>query len=211
MRKAVLGFLAAFGLALGQQQVTLFWSGAITGPTSEAGAPYAAGVEDYCRYANERGLIPGVRLNCVVRDDRYDNATTRRFFEEAVDRMRIPIFLSYATGANELLKPLVQELRIPVIPASMHVGLIRPPNHEYFFIPTTTYSEQVVAILEHIARQQRGARVALVVHPSPSAGPRWRMPGGRPSSSACRSWTCRRWGQGTWTTPPSCAVSRGRG
>lgn len=167
MRKAVLGFLAAFGLALGQQQVTLFWSGAITGPTSEAGAPYAAGVEDYCRYANERGLIPGVRLNCVVRDDRYDNATTRRFFEEAVDRMRIPIFLSYATGANELLKPLVQELRIPVIPASMHVGLIRPPNHEYFFIPTTTYSEQVVAILEHIARQQRGARVALVVHPSP--------------------------------------------
>ena len=37
MRKAVLGVLAALGLALGQQQATLFWSGAITGPTSETG------------------------------------------------------------------------------------------------------------------------------------------------------------------------------
>ncbi|MEJ5336715.1 MAG: ABC transporter substrate-binding protein [Thermus sp.] len=167
MQKQWLGVLAAAGLALGQQQVTLFWSGAITGPTSDAGAPYGAAVEDYCRYANERKLIPGVVLNCVVRDDQYNNANTQRFFEEAVDRFKIPLFLSYATGANLQLKPLIQELKIPTIPASMHVELVDPPNNDYFFIPTSTYSEQVVALLEYIAKQKKGAKVALVVNPSP--------------------------------------------
>lgn len=167
MRKVWLGLVAMAGLALGQQQVTILWSGAITGPTSDAGAPYAAGVEDYCKYANERKLIPGVVLNCLVRDDQYNNANTQRFFEEALDRFKIPVFLSYATGANLQLKSLIQEVKVPTIPASMHVELIDPPNNEYFFMPTTTYSEQVVALLEYIAKQKKGAKVALVVHPSP--------------------------------------------
>lgn len=166
-RKWMAGILAALGLGWAQQQVTLFWSGAITGNTSEAGAPYGAAVEDYCKYANERKLIPGVVLNCVVRDDQYNNANTQRFLEEAVDRFKIPLFLSYATGANLQLKPLVQELKLPTIPASMHVELIDPPNADYFFMPTTTYSEQVVALLEYIAKQKRGAKVALIVNPSP--------------------------------------------
>ncbi|WP_165738911.1 ABC transporter substrate-binding protein [Thermus thermophilus] len=167
MRRTLAGIAAVLGLALGQQQVTLFWSGAITGPTSDAGAPYGAAVEDYCKWANERKLVPGVVFNCVVRDDQYNNANTQRFFEEAVDRFKIPVFLSYATGANLQLKPLIQELRIPTIPASMHIELIDPPNNDYIFLPTTSYSEQVVALLEYIARQKKGAKVALVVHPSP--------------------------------------------
>ncbi|ULR41334.1 ABC transporter substrate-binding protein [Thermus sp. NEB1569] len=167
MRKLWFGLLAMAGLALGQQQVTILWSGAITGPTSDAGAPYGAAVEDYCKYANERKLIPGVVLNCLVRDDQYNNANTQRFFEEALDRFKIPVFLSYATGANLQLKSLIQEVKVPTIPASMHVELIDPPNNDYFFIPTTTYSEQVVALLEYIAKQKKGAKVALVVHPSP--------------------------------------------
>ncbi|WP_114314002.1 ABC transporter substrate-binding protein [Thermus caldifontis] len=167
MRKVWLGLVAMAGLALGQQQVTILWSGAITGPTSDAGAPYGAAVEDYCKYANERKLIPGVVLNCLVRDDQYNNANTQRFFEEALDRYKIPVFLSYATGANLQLKALIQEVKVPTIPASMHVELIDAPNNEYFFIPTTTYSEQVVALLEYIAKQKKGAKVALVVHPSP--------------------------------------------
>ncbi|MGQ9511538.1 MAG: ABC transporter substrate-binding protein [Thermaceae bacterium] len=166
MRKG-LGVLLAISFGLAQQQVNVLWSGAITGPTSDAGAPYAAGVEDYCRHANERKLVPGLTLNCVVRDDQYNNANTQRFFEEAVDRLKIPAFLSYATGANLQLKPLIQELKIPTIPASMHVELVDPPNNDHFFLPTSTYSEQVVALLEYIAKQKKGARVALVVHPSP--------------------------------------------
>ena len=165
MKRFWLGLLVAVGLALGQQQVTLFWSGAVTGPTSETGAPYGAGIEDYCRHMARS--IPGVVLNCVARDDRYDNATTQRLFEEAVERFRIPIYLGYSTGAMLQMKALIQELRIPTLPASNHVGLIDPPNGDYFFIPVSTYSEQVVALLEYIAKGKRGAKVALVVHPSP--------------------------------------------
>lgn len=69
------------------------------------GAPYGAAVEDYCKWANERKLVPGVVFNCVVRDDQYNNANTQRFFEEAVDRFKIPVFLSYATGRTSSSSP----------------------------------------------------------------------------------------------------------
>lgn len=166
MRRSI-GVLLAIGFGLAQQQVTLFWSGAITGPTSDTGAPYGAAVEDYCRYVNEQKLVPGITFNCVVRDDQYNNANTQRFLEEAVDRFKIPLFLSYATGANLQLKPLIQELKLPTLPASNHIELIDPPNNEYFFLPVSSYSEQVVALLEYIAKQRKGAKVALVVNPSP--------------------------------------------
>ncbi|WP_460389428.1 ABC transporter substrate-binding protein, partial [Thermus thalpophilus] len=148
MRKGLVAVLAALGLALGQQQVTLFWSGAITGPTSETGAPYGAGIEDYCRHMAR--AIPGVVLSCVVRDDRYDNATTQRLFEEAVDRFKIPIYLGYGTGAMLQMKALIQELRIPTLPASNHVGLIDPPNGDYYLpklLPTPGPEKLVTAML----------------------------------------------------------------
>ncbi|MFD1730710.1 hypothetical protein ACFSC4_05915 [Deinococcus malanensis] len=73
--------LASFATA--QRNTTLVWSGAITGPTSDAGSSYAAGVEDYCKYANSQKML-SVTLNCVVRDDQYNNANTQRNFEEFV-------------------------------------------------------------------------------------------------------------------------------
>ena len=108
--------------------VNLLWSGAITGPTSDVGGPYGAGIEDYCRYANEQKLIPNVTLNCIVRDDQYQNPITQRIFEEALDRSRPAIYLGYSTGAMLQLKPLINEVRIPTIPASAHIGLIEPPT-----------------------------------------------------------------------------------
>ncbi|AEB12040.1 ABC transporter substrate-binding protein [Marinithermus hydrothermalis] len=163
-RSWMLAATLALGLAQAQT-VNLMWSGAITGPTSDAGAPYAAGVEDYCRYANETNAVPGVTFNCIVRDDQYNNANTQRNFEEAID-LEVPIFLGYSTGGTLQLKPLVQEVGVPVVPASMHIGNIDPPNNDYIFLPTTSYSEQVIALLEFIAKESPGAKVALVVHPS---------------------------------------------
>ncbi|RDI96276.1 branched-chain amino acid ABC transporter substrate-binding protein [Meiothermus sp. QL-1] len=167
-RAMVLGIFLVLGLVLAQgRTVTLLWSGAITGPTSDVGGPYAAGIEDYCRYANEQRLIPGVTLNCIVRDDQYQNPNTQRILEEALDRSRPAIYLGYSTGAMLQLKPLINEVRLPTIPASAHIGLIDPPNHQYFFLPVSSYSEQVVALMEYINRTERNARIALVVNPSP--------------------------------------------
>ncbi|MER3443204.1 MAG: branched-chain amino acid ABC transporter substrate-binding protein [Armatimonadota bacterium] len=166
-RSVLLVGLTLLGLAQAQQTVSLVHSGAITGPTSDVGGPYAAAIEDYCKYANEQKLIPGYTLNCIVRDDQYQNPNAQRILEEALDRNKPAVYLGYATGAMLALKSLVQEVKLVTIPASAHIGLIDPPDNTYMFLPTSSYSEQVVALLEYIARQKKGAKVALVVNPSP--------------------------------------------
>ncbi|MDO4246071.1 MAG: ABC transporter substrate-binding protein, partial [Deinococcus sp.] len=149
------------------KDVTLVWSGAITGPTSDAGASYGAGVEDYCKYANAQKMIAGTTLKCVVRDDQYNNANTQRNFEEFVGNEQVPIFLGYATGGMLQLKSIVQETKVPTLPASYHIGLIDPPNNGYMFLPIASYSENIVGLLEYIAAKDKGAKVALIVNPSP--------------------------------------------
>ncbi len=153
------------GMALAQE-VHLMWSGAITGPTSDAGKYYAQGIEDYCKYANQEGLTGGLRIVCETRDDQYNNANTQRNFEQALERGD-PAFLGYSTGGTLQLKPLIQEVGMTFIPASYHIGNIDPPNSDYLFLPIASYSEQVIALLEYIAKQEPGAKVALAVHPSP--------------------------------------------
>ncbi len=167
MRKTLVTVMAALAASLAfGQTVHLMWSGAITGPTSDAGKYYAQGVEDYCKYANEEGLTGGLKIVCEVRDDQYNNANTQRNFEEAIERGD-PVFLGYSTGGTLQLKPLIEEVGMSYIPASYHIGNIDPPNNNYVFLPIVSYSEQVIAVLEYIAKEKPGAKVALAVHPSP--------------------------------------------
>jgi len=60
-----------------------------------------------------------------------------------------------------------QEVGMTYIPASYHIGNIDPPDNDYLFLPIVSYSEQVIALLEYIAKEKPGAKVALAVHPSP--------------------------------------------
>lgn len=163
----ILSALVSLSFAAAQKTVTLPWSGAITGPTSDAGASYAAGVEDYCKYANAQKMLPGITLNCVTRDDQYNNANTQRNFEDFVGNLNAPVFLGYATGGALQLKSVIQETKIPTLTASYHIGIIDAPDNTYTFLPVSSYSENIVALLEYIAKKERGAKVALIVNPSP--------------------------------------------
>ena len=159
--------LALAGSASAQKTVTVGWSGAITGPTSDAGSNYGYGAEDYCKYANSANLVPGYKLNCVARDDQYVNANTQRNFEDYVGNMGAPLFLGYSTGATLQLKPTIQETKTPSIMGTFHIGNVDSPNGDYVYLPISSYSEQVVALLEFIAKKDRKAKIALVVNPSP--------------------------------------------
>jgi branched-chain amino acid transport system substrate-binding protein len=159
--------LTTLTLASAQKTVTVGWSGAITGPTSDAGINYGAGAEDYCKYANANNMVPGYKLNCIARDDQYVNANTQRNFEDYVGNLGAPLFLGYSTGATLQLKPTIQETKTPSIMGTYHIGNIDSPNGQYVFLPISSYSEQVVALLEYIAKKDRKAKVALLVNPSP--------------------------------------------
>ena len=167
----LIALLAAFALsiAFAQKEVVIGWSGAITGPTSDAGKYVVQGIEDYCQYANDENLIPGYTLKCLTRDDEYNNDNTLRNFESFLDEGMVG-FIGYATGGSLQLKVNTTEEEVPLMGSSLHIGLIDPPDNDYMFLPITSYSEQVLALLEWIAKNHEGSekpKVAMFVHPSP--------------------------------------------
>ena len=96
----LLALLLSMSLA---QEVVIGWSGAVTGPTSDAGQFVVQGLEDYCAYANENELVPGHEIKCLLSDDQYNNDNTLRNFEGYLDAGMVA-FIGYATGATMQLK-----------------------------------------------------------------------------------------------------------
>lgn len=161
----VFGVMAVSGVQAGEA-IHMGLSLAITGPTSDAGNPYAKGVEDYVKYANETKILKDTVIDCPIKDDQYKTENTKRIFEEYLDQ-DIVLFLSYATGANLALGRDFTEEKIPVIPASFHKGIL--DGSKYIFMPIASYSDQTVGLAEYVANHHKGGgipKVALFVHPS---------------------------------------------
>jgi branched-chain amino acid transport system substrate-binding protein len=138
---------------------------AITGPTSDAGNPYSKGVEDYFRFVNDMKILGSDTINCMIKDDQYKTAVTKRNFEEFIDE-DIVLYLNYSTGSTLALKRDFEEVQIPVIPASFHAGNV--VNSKYIFLPIASYSEQTLGLAEYIVRNNFGKKVniAMFIHPS---------------------------------------------
>jgi branched-chain amino acid transport system substrate-binding protein len=138
---------------------------AITGPTSDAGNPYAKGVEDYFKYVNDTKMLGEDTIDCMIRDDQYKTDTTKRNFEDFVGQ-GIAMYLNYSTGSTLGLKKDFEEEQIAVLPASYHAGNI--DDSTYIFLPVASYSEQLVALSEYVEKNHKGgkAKVAMFIHPS---------------------------------------------
>ena len=138
---------------------------AITGPTSDAGNPYAKGVEDYFRLVNDTDMLGEDTIDCMIRDDQYNNDITKRNFEDFLAE-DIVFYLNYSTGSTLALKKDFEEERIAVMPASFHAGNTVDSN--YVFLPIASYSTQLVGLGEYVAANHNEgvAKVALFIHPS---------------------------------------------
>lgn len=142
------------------------FSGAITGPTSDAGNPLSKGVEDWFKYVNDTKMLGDDTIDCTIRDDQYKTDVTKRNFEEYLDD-GIVFYLNYSTGSTLGLKQDFEEEKMPTAPSSYHEGNLVDSN--YIFIPVATYSENVVALAEYVVKNHKGdgmPKVALFIHPS---------------------------------------------
>lgn len=163
----VLVVMAAFtaSATAGGKVYKLGLSLAITGPTSDAGNPYAKGVEDYFKFANETKILGEDTIDCMIRDDQYKTDITKRNFEEYLDD-GIVMYLNYSTGSTLGLKRDFEEEQIAVLPASYHAGNV--DGSTYIFLPVASYSEQLVALSEYVVKNHKNgkAKVAMFIHPS---------------------------------------------
>lgn len=161
---ALLAFGTPFSFA-GGNVYKLGLSLAITGPTSDAGNPYAKGVEDYFRLVNDTKMLGEDTIDCMIRDDQYKTDVTKRNFEEFLDE-GIVMYLNYSTGSTLGLKRDFEEEKIAVLPASYHAGNI--DDSKYIFLPVASYSEQLVALSEYVVKNHKNGtpKVAMFIHPS---------------------------------------------
>ncbi|MBF0232570.1 MAG: ABC transporter substrate-binding protein [Desulfamplus sp.] len=138
---------------------------AITGPTSDAGNPYAKGVEDYFRFVNDTKLLGEDTIDCTIKDDQYQTDVTKRNFEDFLDQ-GIVFYLNYSTGSTLALKKDFDEVQIPVLPASFHAGNVE--DSKYIFLPIASYSEQAVSLAEYVVKNHKGdkPKAAMFIHPS---------------------------------------------
>jgi branched-chain amino acid transport system substrate-binding protein len=139
---------------------------AITGPTSDAGAPYSKGEEDYIRYVNDNKLLGDDKVEIIIRDDQYKTDVTKRNFEDFLG-MGIVLYLNYSTGSTLGLKKDFDEEKMPTIPASFHRGNIE--GSHYIFLPILSYSGQCIGLAEYLVKNHKGGGVpkaAMFIHPS---------------------------------------------
>jgi branched-chain amino acid transport system substrate-binding protein len=162
---AVLMVLGLVCQAQAGETYKLALSLAITGPTSDAGNPYAKGVEDYFHFVNDTKLLGDDKIDCTIRDDQYKTDVTKRNFEEFLD-MGIVFYLNYSTGSTLALKKDFEEEKMPTIPASFHAGNL--VDSHYIFLPIASYSAQAIGLSEYIVKNHKGdtPKVAMFIHPS---------------------------------------------
>ena len=151
--------------AVAAQTYKMAFSGALTGPTSDAGVPYARGIEDYCKYTNDNGILGADKVACDIKDDGYKTDVTKRNYEAFLDE-GIVAYFNYSTGSTLGLKKDFEETQMPVIPASMHADNTIGSN--YIFLPIASYSEQALGLAEYVANHHEGGtpKIALFIHPS---------------------------------------------
>jgi branched-chain amino acid transport system substrate-binding protein len=165
----LLSLFLVFSIALSAQAAgktyKLALSLAITGPTSDAGNPYAKGVEDYFNFVNDTKLLGDDKIDCTIRDDQYNTDVTKRNFEEFLD-MGIVLYLNYSTGSTLALKKDFEEEKMPTIPASFHAGNL--VDSHYIFLPIASYSAQAIGLAEYVVNHNKGGtpKVAMFIHPS---------------------------------------------
>lgn len=162
---AILMLCLAFGTPAAAEVYKLGLSLAITGPTSDAGNPYAKGVEDYFNYVNETKMLGDDTIDCMIRDDQYKTDITKRNFEDFLAE-GIVFYLNYSTGSTLALKRDFEEERMPTIPASFHAGNLVDSN--YIFLPIASYSKQMIGLAEYVVANHKGdtPKVAMFIHPS---------------------------------------------
>ena len=166
----VLVTLTVLALALGGEVQAATYkiasSLAITGPTSDAGAPYAKGEEDYAKYANDQKILGDDKIEMIIRDDQYKTDITKRNFEDFISQ-GIVIYLNYSTGSTLGLKRDFDEEKMPTLPASFHRGNL--DESTYIFLPITSYSGQCFGLAEYLIKNHKGGgvpKVAMFIHPS---------------------------------------------
>lgn len=146
----------------------------LTGPTSDVSTSYAAGVRAYVDWVNSTGGIGGMEVELLWEDYAYSVPNAEDLYTQFVEQ-GVVAFSGWGTGDSEALRGRIAEDQIPFVSASYSAALNDPNDTApYNFLVGTTYSDQLVIMLQYMMDQWTAEgndlaemRVAFFHHDSP--------------------------------------------
>ncbi|MBU1999295.1 MAG: ABC transporter substrate-binding protein [Candidatus Omnitrophota bacterium] len=140
-----------------------------SGKTSDAGGPFANGLEDYFNFINQKGGINGKKVNLIIRDNVYDVNLAMTLYNDLRDAGIISL-IGWGTGESVALSVRVNRDHITYLPGSMAESLV-DPIQPFVFILSASYEDQFYALLKYAAKHPkvpgRRVRVAFVYNSTP--------------------------------------------
>lgn len=137
----------------------------LTGPTSDAGTPYADGLRDYVKFVNENGGIDGRQIDFMSQDYAYAVDQAEQLYSQYTSKGVVG-FQGWGTGDTEALRGRVAEDKIPYMSASYSAALANTADAPYNFLVGTSYSDQFIIALQY-AKEHGATTIALMHHDSP--------------------------------------------
>lgn len=140
----------------------------LTGPTADVGTDYAAGIQAWVAWTNERGGIAGRRVDLLYQDYGYQVDRAEQLYSQFVNEGAV-VFMGWGTGDTEALRLRVAEDEVPFSSASLSHPLGNPDEAPYNFLVATTYTDQFKIALrwiqeDHESRGGTGAPVVALMH-----------------------------------------------
>lgn len=136
----------------------------LTGPTSDAGTPYADGIRDYVKFVNENGGIDGRQIEFMSADYAYAVDQAEQLYSQYVGA-GVVAFQGWGTGDTEALRTKIAADEIPFMSASYSAALANPLDAPYNFLVGTTYSDQFIIALQYAQEHSKnGAPTVALLH-----------------------------------------------
>lgn len=140
----------------------------MTGPAAASLQIQTEAMQDYFRYFNEQGAIPGVSIELSWADDMLQSPLLYSHYERFVRRGMPLIFMEEATGLVGLKDRFEKDKVVAVMPGSGYQEANYPPGWRYGTTPTI--AEQAAAVFQYFRqnwKENRPPRLAIIGIESP--------------------------------------------
>ncbi|GAA0571723.1 ABC transporter substrate-binding protein [Caenispirillum bisanense] len=170
-RRTVLGAALAAGLAASAalpqaraaDDIVLGGSIPLTGVFAFAGEGIHAGIQDWVKMVNEQGGIEGRMLRYVPEDTAYKVDASVAAFNKITGQHKVTLYYGDSTAFAKTIDPeLERHGGILMAGASFATELNDPGTYPLQFMAGPDYTEMFGILLEYIAQEKAGAKVAFV-------------------------------------------------
>ena len=169
-RRAVLGAMAAAGglsvvggVQAQGEDIVIGGSIPMSGVFAFAGIGIHAGIQDYVKIVNDAGGVKGRKLRYVPEDTAYKVDASVAAFKKITSQNKVNLYYGDSTGFAKTINPELERMgSIMMAGASFASEINDPQKYPHQFLVGPDYTEMFGILLNYIAKEQPGAKVAFV-------------------------------------------------